>query len=102
DVVMISSGGITNALHIAQSIALGASAVGMAGPILKVVINEGVNAAVNFIERLKEQLCFIMTALGTETIRELQQTPIVITGQTREWCDMRMIDIRSLATRSKQ
>lgn len=95
---IMASGGIVNSLHIAKSISLGASAIGMAGPILKAIVNQGTDTAISMIEVLKDELRLIMTALGTQTILDLQHAPIVITGETRQWCEARQIDYKSFAS----
>ena len=61
---IIGSGGVQHALDVAKCIALGASAVGMAGYMLRLLIEQGVEALIEEIERLHNDLTLIMTALG--------------------------------------
>lgn len=69
---VIASGGIQNALDLAKSIALGASAAGMAGYFLKVLTSSGEDALVKEIAGLIKDLKRIMTVLGCRTIEELK------------------------------
>ncbi|MDD9267617.1 type 2 isopentenyl-diphosphate Delta-isomerase [Paenibacillus sp. GCM10023248] len=99
---VIASGGITNALEAAKALALGASAVGMAGAFLKVLREEGADALHQFADELHHGLILIMTALGAPTIRDLSRCPVVIMGETAEWCRARGISITSYADRANQ
>jgi isopentenyl-diphosphate delta-isomerase len=97
---VIASGGITNALEAAKALVLGASAVGMAGAFLKVLRTEGVDALHAFATDLHEGLILIMTALGANSVQDLTGCPVVIIGDTAEWCHARGIDLTSYTGRS--
>ncbi|MNI43280.1 Isopentenyl-diphosphate delta-isomerase [compost metagenome] len=96
---IIASGGITNALEAAKALALGASVVGMAGAFLKVLNKEGTEALLRYTEELEQGLILVMTALGADRISKLWDRPIVIMGETAEWCRARGIDITEYARR---
>ncbi len=89
---VIASGGIQNALDLAKSIALGASAAGMAGYFLKVLTSSGEDALVEEIAGLIKDLKRIMTVLGCQTIEELKKSPLVLKGDTYHWLKARGID----------
>jgi isopentenyl-diphosphate delta-isomerase len=97
---IIGSGGVQHALDVAKCIALGASAVGMAGYMLRFLIEKGVEALIEEIERLHNDLTLIMTALGTPTVADLQNAPLVITGKTHHWLRERGIDTTHYSRRS--
>lgn len=97
---VIASGGITNALEAAKALVLGASAVGMAGAFLKVLRTEGVDALHSFATELHQGLILIMTALGAPSVQALSGCPVVIMGETAEWCHARGIDLTSYTGRS--
>lgn len=99
---IIASGGITNALEAAKALTLGASAVGMAGAFLKVLRVDGVDALHAYAEELHQGLILIMTALGANSIQALTGCPVVIVGDTAEWCRTRGIDITSYTERINQ
>lgn len=91
-VSVLASGGIQNAGDIAKSIALGASGTGLAGYLLKIYKQDGVDGLIAEISNLQNDLKFIMTALGKRTIQELQEARLVIKGDTYHWLLQRGID----------
>jgi isopentenyl-diphosphate Delta-isomerase len=97
---IISSGGLQNALDITKSIALGASATAFAGKFLKILLQEGQEKLIEQIEQIKDDLKYIMTALGTKTVNELQMAPIIIKGDTYHWLNQRGIDTTQYSQRS--
>lgn len=99
---VIASGGITNALEAAKALALGATAVGMAGAFLKVLREQGTQSLHRFADELHQGLILIMTALGAPTIKELGHCPVVIMGETAEWCRTRGIDLTSYADKTNR
>lgn len=70
--VIIASGGITDGVEIGKCLALGASLVGMAGPLLRAVM-QSENALRQTIEVLKQQLRLCMFTTGSRSIAELRQ-----------------------------
>lgn len=98
-VTIIGSGGIQTSLEAAKAIALGASAAGMAGFMLGILKNEGVNGLTEELFLLINELKMIMAALGAKTISELQQAPLVITGETFHWLSARGISANEYSRR---
>lgn len=84
-VEVIASGGIQTSLDIAKAISLGANACGLAGYMLHILMNEGMDALIQEIHNIHEELKIIMTALGTRNIESLKKAPIIISGQTCHW-----------------
>jgi len=99
NIELIATGGIQNSLQIAKAIGLGANAVGIVGAILRSIINEGVEGTIDYIEGLHAELKLIMTSLGASNLEGLQQKPIVILGDLKDWCDLRGIELNALAQR---
>ncbi|WP_176835437.1 MULTISPECIES: type 2 isopentenyl-diphosphate Delta-isomerase [unclassified Paenibacillus] len=97
---VIATGGIVGALDIAKALILGASAVGMAGAMLRVQRAEGTEALIAYIRALHEDLGLVMTALGAPDLAALHHVPVVVGGETAAWCAARGIDIRTLASRN--
>ncbi len=97
---ILASGGIRNPLDIVKALALGAKAVGMSGLILNSVMNDGVEETVKMIEDWKYEIKSILTILGCSTINDLRSCDLVILGSTKEWAELRNIDIKALASRS--
>ena len=73
DGVLIASGGIRNGIDAVKAIALGADAVGIAGPFLRAAA-AGPEAADDLARELREVLRIAMFALGERTIAELRET----------------------------
>lgn len=97
---VIASGGITTPLEMAKSIALGASAVGIAGHLLKLLMEEGAEAVHEEVETIHDDFTMMMTALGTTTIEALKKTPVVISGETYHWLHQRGMDTKKFSCRS--
>lgn len=97
---IIGSGGIRNSVEIVKALALGTSAVGMAGKFLKVLIDGGVESLADEINRTKEEITILMTALGAKTIPDLERTSLVISGPTHHWLTERRIDTKKYSNRS--
>ncbi|OAT74768.1 type 2 isopentenyl-diphosphate Delta-isomerase [Parageobacillus thermoglucosidasius] len=97
--VVVGSGGVRTALDAVKAIALGASAVGMAGPFLRTLVEQGVEALVAYIEELHRDLTLIMGALGARTIDKLQRVPLVIRGDTHHWLTERGFDTKIYSCR---
>ncbi len=79
---LIASGGIRGGLDAARAIALGADAVAMSGNILAVLLQQGDEAAVSYLQDVIADLKDIMVLTGSCTVRELQQVPLIFTGDT--------------------
>ncbi|WP_096153737.1 type 2 isopentenyl-diphosphate Delta-isomerase [Bacillus sp. FJAT-45066] len=94
---VIASGGVQSPLDIAKSIALGASAVGMAGYLLKILLADGEEGLIEEITSIHEDLTMIMTALGVNTIDQLKQVPLIISGNTHHWLTERGMDTKKFS-----
>jgi isopentenyl-diphosphate delta-isomerase len=82
---VIGSGGIRSGLDAARALALGASLVGVARPLL-VVAQQGVDATAAWVERFLEELRTALFLSGSRTTGDLRGKAIVL-GRTREWVD---------------
>lgn len=96
---ILASGGIRNTLDVIKSLALGARAVGLAGLVLRTLQTTGVAGTVQLMLEWHEQLRAMMTMLGATNLRQLGRVPLVVSGEVRNWCELRGIDIRALANR---
>ncbi|MBP1155242.1 type 2 isopentenyl-diphosphate Delta-isomerase [Paenibacillus sp. PvR098] len=99
-VFIVATGGISRAFDICKALTLGASAVGMAGSLLKVLREHGTEALTTHILSLHEELRLLMTAMGAKRVERLREMPVVITGETAEWCAARGIELGSYAIRA--
>jgi isopentenyl-diphosphate Delta-isomerase len=97
---LISTGGVRTGLDIARALALGATIVGMGFPFLKAA-SQSYDAVCELLETSMAQLKVAMQLSGATNIEQLQQTDIVVTGETRNWLTMRGFEdeLKSLAQR---
>lgn|SRR5487761_1909093 len=95
-----STGGIRNGLDAARALALGATLVGIGLPFLKAAA-ESEEAVRAFIEHFLRELRVAMQLTGSATIADLRRAPVVVTGATRDWLELRGFDetLRALAQR---
>ena len=96
---IIGSGGFSSSIDIAKGLAIGASAIGLAGLFLQILVEEGLDALIEKINTLHMELTMIMTALGAKSIAELKNAPVIISGETYHWLTQRGIDTKSYSQR---
>ncbi|MFD1018502.1 type 2 isopentenyl-diphosphate Delta-isomerase [Thalassobacillus hwangdonensis] len=89
DVHVIASGGIRNGLDGVKSLLLGADAFGMAGSLLKVMIEEGQEALVSKIEHIHREIKMAMMLLDIDHVKDFNGKPHVIRGDMKNWIDQR-------------
>ncbi|HXI17474.1 MAG TPA: type 2 isopentenyl-diphosphate Delta-isomerase [Chloroflexota bacterium] len=82
---MIATGGIRTGLDAAKAFALGATAVGVARPLLQACLAGGDAAVDAWIEQFLAELRAAIFLSGGRTSSDLHHCPRVILGQTREW-----------------
>ncbi len=92
DGTVLASGGIKNAQDMIKAFVLGADAAGLAGSFLKLAIDEGESRLIESVFELHEDLAMMMTALGTGTIRDLRNCPVVIGGNLSNYLLARGFD----------
>jgi len=81
----IASGGIRSALDVIRSLALGATAVGLALPFLHAFESEGEAGVLAYSERLDETLRALMLLVGARTMLDLQCSPILLGPTLQSW-----------------
>ncbi|MFX3673957.1 MAG: type 2 isopentenyl-diphosphate Delta-isomerase [Paenisporosarcina sp.] len=99
NVNIIASGGIQNPLDIVKSLSLGASAVGLAGIILKTLIEDGEEATIMSIQEIIEDITMLMVALGSKTVSDLQFAPLILSGDLFHHITQRGYDAKMYANR---
>lgn len=98
---LIGSGGVQNAMDAAKCLALGAAAVGVAGAILRQMQEHGVETACELVEHWHEELRAICTLQECQQVTELAERPLIVRGETAEWCRLRGIPLEPLARRGR-
>ena len=84
---VIATGGIRTGLDVARAIALGATAAGIARPVLQAYMSQGKAAAEAYLDRVLKELVTVMLLSGTRSIEELRRAPYVVTGELRRWME---------------
>lgn len=81
---VVASGGVRSGLDVARAVALGATAAGTAGGVLRAA-STGYEETRRELETLVHELKVAMFLTGSRTLDELRQAPYVVTGETRPW-----------------
>jgi isopentenyl-diphosphate Delta-isomerase len=102
DLPIVATGGVRSGLDVARALALGASMVAMGWPFLKAA-SEGEEALRAFLDQTLAELRVAMQLVGAASVAELRRAPVVTTGATREWLELRGFDeeLRALARRGR-
>lgn len=91
DVNILASGGIRNPLDIVKALRLGASAVGISGQFLHMVLKEGPTQMAENLLTWQAQIQEIMAMLGARDIQALQKAPIILSPELRHYLNERHI-----------
>jgi isopentenyl-diphosphate delta-isomerase len=87
-VPIIATGGIRTGLDVARAIALGASAAGLAAPLLRAQHEAGYEGVVRALETVLLGLRTVMLLTGSRTLEALRRAPRVVVGELRDWMDV--------------
>ena len=99
---LLASGGIRDDISLPMAFALGADAVGITAPVLRLVVEEGVDAAVDYFEKLAEFLTDEMLLLGCRRPSDLRRVPLVFSGETRNYLDCRGYNLAEISRARRQ
>jgi isopentenyl-diphosphate delta-isomerase len=97
---VIATGGVRSGLDAARALALGATLAGVGLPFLKAA-SEGEEALRAFVEGFVAELRVAMQLTGAASVAALRRVPVVITGATHAWLEVRGFgdQVRALARR---
>jgi isopentenyl-diphosphate delta-isomerase len=99
---IVATGGVRSGLDAARALALGASLVALGFPFLKAA-SEGETALRTLLEQLLAELRVAMQLVGAATVEDLRRAPVVVSGETRAWLELRGFgdELRQLARRGR-
>jgi len=84
---VIATGGVRSGLDAAKALALGATAAGVARPLLQAALAGGDAAVDAWIEQFLAELRAALFLTGSRTCADLRQRPCVLLGETRQWLE---------------
>jgi isopentenyl-diphosphate delta-isomerase len=86
---IVATGGIGTGLDIARAIALGATAAGIARPVLRALAGRGGGraAAVAVLESIEAELRAVMLLTGSRDLGSLRRAPRVVVGELASWVE---------------
>src|SRR5437867_577770 len=82
-----ATGGVRSGLDVGKAIALGASAAGMAKPMLEAA-KVGAGAVVEELRAVIEELKAAMFLVGASNLRELREVRCIVNRPTSDWIDL--------------
>jgi isopentenyl-diphosphate delta-isomerase len=82
---VIATGGVATGLDVARAIALGATAAGIARPVLKALYAGGREAAERFLDGVEAELRAVMLLVGAGDLAALSATPRVLGPELARW-----------------
>ena len=82
---VLATGGIHDGLQVAKALALGASAAGLARPVLQRLEAQGTESAKEFLSGVEAELRAAMLLVGASNVAELRRAPRVIVGELGAW-----------------
>ncbi len=82
---IIATGGLRTGSDVARAVALGASAGGLASPVLKAHRAGGFEGARAFLQRVVQTVRSIMLLTGSRTIEDLRRCPRVLGPTLERW-----------------
>jgi isopentenyl-diphosphate delta-isomerase len=84
---LIATGGIAAGLDVARAIALGATAAGLARPVLRALAQGGRAGAAAFLDRVERELRTAMLLTGSRNLAALRAAPRVVVGELQAWIE---------------
>ena len=98
---VIGTGGIRTGLDAARATALGATAVGVARPLLQAALDGGDEAVAAWIDGFALELRTIQFLTGSPDLDALRGANVVVTGRTAEWLQRLGIDQQARRRRER-
>lgn len=82
---VFATGGVKTGLDIARALALGATAGGIARPVLQALTRGGVEEAKSYLLQVERELKAAMLLVGAADVASLRRAPRVLLGELQAW-----------------
>jgi isopentenyl-diphosphate delta-isomerase len=82
---VIATGGIATGLDAARALVLGASAVGIARPVLQALERGGREQALAFLSGVERELRTALLLIGARDVAAARKVPRLLTGELSQW-----------------
>ncbi|OYT39477.1 MAG: type 2 isopentenyl-diphosphate Delta-isomerase [Desulfurococcales archaeon ex4484_58] len=93
DSYVIASGGVWDGVKAVKNLVLGANLVGIARPILKALIEKGVEGVKDYLREYIETMKTIMFLIGARDLVDLKRKPVILNEPIKSYLIQRNIDI---------
>jgi isopentenyl-diphosphate delta-isomerase len=84
---VFATGGVQGGLDIVKALVLGASAGGIARPVLQALERGGVDGARSFLLQVQAEIRTAMLLTGAPNVRALARSPRVLVGELCQWLE---------------
>ncbi len=82
---IIATGGVSSGLDVAKAIALGASAAGIARPVLQAFVEGGRAGALAFLDGIEAELRAAMLLVGASCLEGLREADVLVGPRLAQW-----------------
>jgi isopentenyl-diphosphate delta-isomerase len=82
---IFATGGLKSGLDIAKAVVLGASAGGLARPVIQAYYDGGADAVTRYLARVERELRTAMLLVGAANVAQLRKVPRLLSGSLAEW-----------------
>ncbi len=82
---IIATGGVSSGLDVARAVALGASAAGIARPVLQALVEGGPEKADAFLAQVELELRSAMLLAGCKTLNDLEKADLIVGAGLQLW-----------------
>ncbi len=84
----IATGGIQTGYDVVRALCLGASAAGIARPMLQAHVRGGRAEAERFVDQLEREIRAVMLLCGASSVAELRGVPRLVFSPLKEWMEL--------------
>lgn len=97
---LLASGGVRTPIDAVKALALGARAVGIAGPFLTSALEGDEDRMIEELRSWLDQIAMLLALLGAARPADLQRTDLLLRGRLREFAELRGVDAAAFSHRT--